>query len=123
MVPAAGSDVCRTDKVRPAGQSPGPDGLASDSVALRYAYQRGQKQSFYGKWSEVNGLSFVKDLKELSANGPDVKTPNLVGKIAVIHIYGNGFGGIQGNCKRKEELQAWDQFIRVWLLWNDGVGV
>lgn len=104
--------VCQVDLIRPAVEDLGGHlGLVSDSVRSRFRYGRDQKHRFYEDHAGASGLQFTHDIEGLSEDS-DRQYENLGGKIALIHLDGNGFGSIQRGCDSPESLGDWDQYIQ-----------
>jgi hypothetical protein len=100
---------CRTDKVRP-GVDWENDEPMSASVKIRRTYGRKQKQVFYNQQTDLECPSFVNDFDQLTS---DALRGNLHHKMAVIHLDGNGFGGLQNElCDSPEKLREFDQALR-----------
>jgi hypothetical protein len=84
---------CDKDKVRPSARPDwkrGSDKKVSEAVFKKHEYGKAEKQKFYEE--EIGRSltnSFVNDLEDLTE---DSTQENLNGKMAIIHIDGNGFG-------------------------------
>ena len=113
-VPQPGEDICCFDKVRPASRPEriaGTQAPVSASVSVRQDFGKKQKKSeFYSQLTGLQGLSFTRDLTELSE---DEDKGLLNKKIAVIYIDGNGFGSVQRElCRTKIDQKKFDKMLR-----------
>jgi hypothetical protein len=110
---ATSSAVCGVDRRRPAAVGlRGPDGEpVSESVYQRWQYGRSQKQRFYEDLTGVSfEMGFSQSFEELT---DDPGRGNLHGKMAVLFLDGNRFGGIQDrHCTDAERQQHFDVELR-----------
>jgi hypothetical protein len=93
----------------------------SESIIVRHAHGRPQKQRFYAQeiaekcqdaatLPKIKSLQFARDLHEIGGTSP---YRNLNDKIAVIYLDGNGFSKIQAkHCQSADALGRWDEYIQ-----------
>ncbi len=129
------SEICETDKIRPAAAKEKPKGRATSlSVASRFKEGRKLRQDFYRReldhddlikkynlesiLSKDNKLPFTNETETLTKFPP--KAPefqqipaNLNGKMAVFYADGNSFGKIQQVCSDAAALRDWDKEIKA----------
>lgn len=117
--PGPSDGPCEVDKVRPAVKQArvhDQEMMVSESVFDRREHGRQMRQEIYrevvaagdGAARRAHPGRFVRDLGEL-AEDPD--KGNLNGKMAVIHLDGNDFGGIKAAAGDSREV--WERFDRT----------
>lgn len=125
---------CKFDRIRPATRllrHGGEDGLISNVVHDRYQYGRAAKQGFYESEAvsdkadvqkvDIGEFDFARELNEIAGEESDREwfqsngiPLNLLGKMAVIHLDGNGFGKLTSARARVggESYRQWSDKLR-----------
>ena len=106
---------CREDDLRPAvtpsqGRSPGLLEGTSASVQWRFEKGRLEKRGFLSRESGIDDLDYSHSFEDLARGHHDRRLDN---KLAVLYFDGNGFGGIQSQCKTPAALHDFDQYMRA----------
>lgn len=112
--PASGDEPCNLDGVRPAHTritKGGTDFVVSGSVFARRQKGLAMKDQIFPYLASA-AYKCVDDFSEL-CDSPPREWQHLKGKIAVLHLDGNGFGEIQGaTCQIEQDQRLFDQNLR-----------
>lgn len=115
----SGTGVCKVDEVRPAHATmtvqSKPDTPVSCSVYSRRDGGMQRKQDFYRIELGIDpvGGRYCENFDDLATSIPSsIRPATLDGKFAVFYADGNKFGRVAQRCQTREELTAWDDYIK-----------